>query len=532
MKKILLALFTCMVGLTAFAQTDLLDAEREFNNGNMRGALTLFRKVLESDPMNYTAQFGEAECYYRLKKYSDAFTSLDKATNIKQSKTKEVILFYAKCYHRTGDLDRAISEYKAFLKVEKPKSYPYQEAEKYIKECEFAKRKMAKPSNVKVYNIGEEINSRFEEYAPSITSDGKLLVFTSRRENTTSPEDRKGKHLDENGDYKFYEDIYYSQWDAASNSWSDCLKAGGAVNTTDHDAVLSISPDGHGIYVYKNSADNAGDIYFSKMTDKLIWKEAEKLPKTINSSYFEGSTSETADGKMLYFVSERLGGLGLCDIYYAEKSGGSWGKPENIGATINTPGDEKFVFIHPNGKTLFFASDGHLGLGSYDIYKTEYVNGMWTKPINLGYPINTVNEESTFSLTADNSKMFVAAEYASVSDENVANYGERDIYMVDISNYPLMNEGYEKSVFAQLIAIVSDANSGAPLKGVSVTVESLEDGEVYENTTDKIGYARINLRGDAIYKITAKKGDKTFTEEVKIEMNISGETVQKWEIRL
>jgi hypothetical protein len=104
--------------------------------------------------------------------------------------------------------------------------------------------------------------------------------------------------------------------------------------------------------------------------------------------------------------------------------------------------------------------------------------------------------------------------------------------MVDISNYPLMNEGYEKSVFAQLIAIVADANSGAPLKGVSVTIESLEDGEVYENTTDKIGYARVNLRGNATYKITAKKGDKSFSEEVSIEMNKSGETVQKWEIRL
>ncbi|MFN9970562.1 MAG: hypothetical protein ACK58T_11745, partial [Phycisphaerae bacterium] len=114
-----------------------------------------------------------------------------------------------------------------------------------------------------------------------------------------------------------------------------------------------------------------------------------------------------ADGKTLYFISERMEGFGLGDVYVTQKKGDSWTSPKNLGEVINTDMDEKFVFIHPNGKTLFFASNGHPGMGSYDIFKTELVNGKWSTPVNLGYPINTVNEESTFSLTMDNSTMYL-----------------------------------------------------------------------------------------------------------------------------
>jgi hypothetical protein len=362
-----------------------------------------------------------------------------------------------------------------------------------------------------------------EEYAPSITADGKMLVFTSRRDNTTSPPERMGKNIDEKGDYKFYEDIYYSVIDSVTGEWSDCEKLPGSVNTNYHDAVLSIVPDGSMIYVYKNDGENAGDIFFSKKGETK-WREAERLPKSINSTYFEGSVSQTADGSRLYFISERQTGLGRGDIYYSEKSGSGWGKPTNMGSMINTPYDEKFVFIHPNGKTLFFASEGHLGMGSYDIFKTELVNGVWTKPFNLGYPINTVNEESTFSLTSDNKNMYIAAEYRD-------SYGDRDIYKVDISRYALMSEGYEKSVYAQLIAIVVDAN-GKPNKGVKIKVEDLDSGEIQNGETDKAGYCRVNVRGGKSYKVTAEKDDKKFSEEVKMEMKNSSETIRKWEIKL
>ncbi len=536
MKKILGLLLVLFTSVTAWSQKDstgtglnvntgkMLSAEHEYVKGNMRGALTIFREVLANDPENYKAQLGEAECYYNLKKYSDAFKSLDKATKIKDGQArKELILFYAKCYHRTGELDKAIEKYNAYLKLEKPKSFEAEEATKFIRECEFAKRKMERPADVKISNLGGAINSRLEEYAPSITADGKTMVFTSRRDNTTSPPERMGRNIDAKGDYKFYEDIYFSIIDSVTGEWGDCEKLPGSVNTIYHDAVLSIVPDGSMIYVYKNDGENAGDIFFSKKGETK-WREAERLSKTINSSYFEGSVSQTADGSRLYFISERQNGLGRCDIYYSERSGASWGKPTNMGPVINTPYDEKFVFIHPNGKILFFASEGHLGMGSYDIFKTELVNGVWSKPVNLGYPINTVNEESTFSLTSDNKTMFIAAEYAD-------SYGDRDIYKIDISRYALMSEGYEQSVYAQLIAIVVDVN-GKAYKGVKIKVEDLDTGEIQNGETDKAGYCRVNVQGGKSYKVTAEKDEKKFSEEVKIEMKNSGETIRKWEIKL
>lgn len=539
MKKIFWLLLVLFTAMTANAQKDstitgdvdvaanaakMLSAEHEFIEGNMRGALTTYREVLANDPRNYKAQLGEAECYYNLKKYPDAFKSLDKATKIKDGETrKELILFYAKCYHRTGDLDKAIEKYSTYLKLEKPKSYEAEEAAKFIRECEFAKRKMLKAADVTITNLGGAINTRLEEYAPSITADGRTLVFTSRRDNTTSPPERMGKNIDEKGDFKFYEDIYFSVLDSVTGEWGDCEKLPGAVNTVYHDAVLSIVPDGSMIYVYKNDGDNAGDIFFSKKGETK-WREAERLPKIINSTYFEGSVSQTADGKKLYFISERMEGMGRGDIYVSEKNGSSWGKPKNMGPIVNTAHDEKFVFIHPNGRTLFFASAGHLGMGSYDIFKTELVNGVWTKPINLGYPINTVNEESTFSLTADNKTMYIAAEYSD-------SYGDRDIYKVDISRYGIMSEGYEKSSYAQLIAIVLDVN-GKAFKGVKVQVEDLDTGEILTGETDKAGYCRINIQGGKTYKATAEKDGKKFSEELTIEMKNSGETIRKWEIRL
>ena len=163
-------------------------------------------------------------------------------------------------------------------------------------------------------------------------------------------------------------------------------------------------------------------------------------------------------------------------------------------------------------------------MGSYDIFKTELVNGVWSKPINLGYPINTVNEESTFSLTSDNKYMYIAAEYAD-------SYGDRDIYKVDVSRYSVMSEGYEKSVYAQLIAIVLDVN-GKASKGVKVKVEDLDTGEILTGETDKAGYCRVNVQGGKTYVVTAEKDGKKFSEEVTIEMKNSGETVRKWEIRL
>jgi len=352
--------------------------------------------------------------------------------------------------------------------------------------------------------------------------DGELLIFTSRRSDT------KGGEIDEGSDYKFYEDIYYSKWNKEKQEWSKSIGAEGLVNTNTYDAVLSISPSGDQMFVYKNNKNSAGDIFVSKYNyHEEEWKACEKMDRPINTSYFESSVSITSDGNTLYFISERPEGNGQGDIYKSEKkSGGGWSSPKNLGKIINTPYDEKFVFVHPNGKTLFFASDGHQTMGSYDIFKTEFVNGQWSLPINLGYPINTVNQESTFSLTRDNKTLLIAAHY----DDT---FGERDIYKIDVSNYSLLSSGYESSGYGTVITSVSDAD-GNLQKGVEIKFLYASTGRIVtEGVTDKLGRVRINLPGNTKYKMQVVKKKEILKEELfDLTLDSHGETVKKFDLKL
>ena len=153
--------------------------------------------------------------------------------------------------------------------------------------------------------------------------------------------------------------------------------------------------------------------------------------RNVNSSYFESSASVTDDGNTIYFVSDRKGSKGMADIYMSRKEGKEWGKAINLGDSINTSSDEKCVFIHPNGKLLFFTSEGHDSMGSYDIFVSKKVNGKWSKAQNMGYPINTVKEEKTISVTRDGKTGYISASYKDSK-------GGSDIYKIDLTNLNLL----------------------------------------------------------------------------------------------
>jgi hypothetical protein len=382
-----------------------------------------------------------------------------------------------------------------------------------IAQCLYAKDMMEHPVPVVITNLGNAVNSRFDDYTPSISADGKLLLLTARRDNTT------GGRMDEAGDYKYFEDIYYSIKDPDTGEWTESLQVAGAVNTETYDAVLSIMPNGKGMFVYKNTVNTTGDIYYSELlsTDSS-WTEAQKMPRPINTSYFEGSASITADGNTLFFISERPNGLGLGDIYVSTKTGENWSTPKNLGPIVNTEEDEKFVFIHPSGRTLYFASEGHQTMGSYDIFKSEFVNGEWSLPINLGYPINTVNEESTFSLTSDNQTMYIAAEY----DDT---YGERDLYTVDVANYPLISKGHEMSTFGQLMFTITLADN-SPAKSPVITAFLASSGvQVAQIQGDKLGMAKLNLPGNQRYRIVISADKKQVEKVIDLTLQEKGETI-------
>ena len=504
----------------AFAQAlsspRLIAARHEFNENNIRGALLLFREVLSADPENSNALYGSAQCYYQLKKYKLALEYAHKAIAIDPKISINSSLFIGQIHHRTGKLDEAIEYFEKFTSQKKASAEDKLEAQMFIGQCKYAQEQLKKPSKVTIKNLGTLVNSRYDDYTPSITADGQTLYFTARRNDT------KGGRMDENGDYKYFEDIYFSEYDSKTGNWGQASQVEGDLNTETYDAVLSIVPSGKGMFVYKNNVDNAGDIFFSEYRpDKKEWTTAIKLPRPINTSYFEGSVSTTADGQTLYFVSEQPDGLGQGDIYVSRKTNDKWSTPESIGESVNTELDEKFVFIHPNGKTLYFASNGHQTMGSYDIFKSELIDGEWSIPINLGYPINTVNEESTFSLTKDNKTMFIAAEY----DDS---HGERDIYSIDVSDYPVVSRGHEIRTCVR-VKIECKTNEEEGLKNAVITASLASTGKVIATRkTSADGSVSLAIPGNQAYVITAAYKERLMSRTIQPELDAEKEvTIQE-----
>ena len=338
---------------------------------NYRKALNVFRTVLSYDSANAMANFRVAECHLNLdkprlgKKYALRAISLDPETNT------DVYFVLAESYHRLGELELAKQFYQNFKGKSSKSTNEDYDTEARIKQCDFAKICLENPVDATAENMGRNINSFNPEYAGSISADGKTLVFTSRRADT------KGGEVDEIADNMYYEDIYISQWNDSMKEWSQSEPIKGSINTPVHDAVLSISPDGNSIYVYKS--ENGGDIFVSRKREDESFGTASNIDKgrNVNSTYFESSASVTEDENFIYFVSDRPGGNGQADIYTARRIGDEWTKPINLGDSINSEGDENSVFIHPSGDLLFFTSTGHDGMGSYDIFipKEQTENG-------------------------------------------------------------------------------------------------------------------------------------------------------------
>ena len=404
--------------------------KRIFEN-NYREALNIFREVLSIDGDNPKANYKVGECQYYLGKYKNAMKYIQKGYKLDKEVNDEIHYLLGATFHRLAKVDSAKKHYLTFDKKASNKTKEMYNLENLIKQCDFAKKLMSNPLKVTVENMGRKINTLSPEYSASITEDGKTIVFTSRRADT------KGGLTDLESDNLYYEDIYISHFNDTTMEWSNAKPIEGKANTEFHDAVLNISPDGSYILVYKNdpSETKSGDIYISKKneeTKKFGTPKPIDKGRNVNSSYFESSASTTSDGNTIFFVSDRTKGMGAADIYYATKIGANrWSEPVNLGDSINTELDEKCVFIHPNGKILFFTSQGHENMGGYDIFVSYRTNGIWSKAKNLGFPINTVKEEKTFSITKDGKTAYISAEYEDSK-------GNSDIYKVDLSNLNIL----------------------------------------------------------------------------------------------
>jgi outer membrane protein OmpA-like peptidoglycan-associated protein len=327
-----------------------------------------------------------------------------------------------KSYQYGLDFDNAIKFYNLYKQrlLSKPNyqgndKIPMETVDKGIVECMNGKEFVANPGNFSIVNIGREINSEYEDYAPVMNESEDEIIFTTRR--------RDG-NLNANvaDDNKPYEDIFMAK--KVNGVWSYAANIGDKVNTPYHDSNLALSADGKTLYILKD--DGGGDIYYCTQTPDGKWGAPVPLPGIINSSFEEKSITISKDGKTLYFSSNRPGGFGGTDLYKATKDAkGNWANVKNLGPKINTPFDEEGPFIDYDMVTLYFSSKGHKNMGSYDIFKSVYdpVKNDWSEPENLGYPINTPDDDIFYVVSADGKRAY----YSSVRDDGL---GYTDIYLI------------------------------------------------------------------------------------------------------
>ncbi len=281
--------------------------------------------------------------------------------------------------------------------------------DQHIKQCNIGIEYYNNPKEVKASNI-ETINSSYQDYAPLITADGQTLYFTSRRKGSTG-----GKMAYDNN---YYEDIYVSKREG--DQWTRPASISKKINTEFHECAAAISPDGTKLFIYSDEGE--GDFYYSDFDGK-DWSTPEVV-SGVNSAHRELSISVNAEGNKIYFSSNRPGGYGGFDIYVSTRNRfGEYGKPINLGPKINTSGNEDAPFVDPDGDLLYFSSTGHLGMGGYDIFRSKLYNEKWTTPINLGYPINTAQDDNYFVIAGDN----VYGYYATAREEGK---GGNDIYAI------------------------------------------------------------------------------------------------------
>jgi len=364
---------------------------------NYRTAINLINESLKFEPRFVDAFLSRAGMYADLRKYDSSVTDFEKAFSLDSVYSITYYQPYGLSLAHLGRFGEALNAVNKFLSNPKLNAQSIK-AGNYRKSCyEFAVA-YEKNHPVKNYvfapqNMGDSINTPVSEYFPSLTIDGSTLVFTRRVDSKD-------------------EDFYESS--CVNGTWSKAKPLPGKVNTNLNEGAQCISQDGQWIiFTGCNYPEGQGscDLYISYKT-KNGWSEAENLGSIVNTDFWESSPSLSPDKRDLYFASGVSGGFGGRDIWVVHRqANGKWSRPENLGAAVNTSGDESCPFMHADNETLYFNSDGHKGYGSTDLYFAKKISdSSWQMAENLGYPINTLDDEGSLIVAADAKTAYYASD--------------------------------------------------------------------------------------------------------------------------
>ncbi|MFL5762414.1 MAG: OmpA family protein [Bacteroidia bacterium] len=512
----------------------LKEAKKNLEKGDELFALaeSHYREAIEPylaankfNPNNALLNYKIGKCYlyssYKLK----SIPFLEKAIQLNPAVDPQIHFLMGRAYHLDMQWDKAIKEYQTFQQTLKGEELAELGADinNRVAQCLTGKEMVKNPVRVFIDNIGPDVNTQYPEYGAVISADESVMYFTSRRPNTTG-----GKIAEDINEP--FEDIYMSL--RKDGHWGPAVNIGPPINTDNHDANSGLSADGQKFLIY--IGDHGGDLYESELKgDK--WSKPDHMNKNINTDGHETSAYYSPDGKSVYFVSDKPeGSLGDLDIYMSTKDEkGKWGKAVNLGPTINTQYAEEGVFMHPDGKTLYFSSKGHKSMGGYDIFKSVYdvTTKTWSEPENLGYPVNTPDDDVFFVTNASGKHGYYACF-------NPNGYGEKDIYMVTFlgQEKPMIQNNEDnllasqaapvkETVIAPTLAIkeaqltilkgvITDELTKQPLEATVEIVDNLKNEVIASFTSNSsTGKYLVSLPAGRNYGIAVKKDNYLFHSE-------------------
>ncbi|HXD91660.1 MAG TPA: hypothetical protein VNX01_00525 [Bacteroidia bacterium] len=396
----------------------LTNADRHYKNQEFIAALGLYDSLAKAHPDNLYLKYLLGSCQsYNTFYFAKAEENIKAAESIK-SKLPDYDFYLGRVYENNDKYDDAIKQFELYLTNPLPDTL-IGVVKHQIEICKSSAEQLRKGTIASITNIGPPVNTAASEYGPILPGNENFIVFAY-----LGPKSKGGKQKlpgkpDSKGTY--FEDVFIAQ-KKDSGGWDE-PKPVDALNTTGNDAPLFISHDGQKLYVFRNVALGSGDIFVSYLKG-TEWSVPEKL-KGINSNYWEGSICFSPDEKTVYFSSERPGGQGGRDIWFAQlMPDGIYGNIKNLGTTINTTFDEDAPFVTADGSTMFFSSTGHNSTGGYDIFRSDMKNGKWGTPYNIGKPVNSNQDDKYYWVSADGQRAYY-------STERKGGFGLQDIYLVE-----------------------------------------------------------------------------------------------------
>jgi outer membrane protein OmpA-like peptidoglycan-associated protein len=413
----------------------LKKAENFYNYSEYEEALPIYLDVVKNTPNDWLINYRIGICYY----YSTtarprSVSYLDKASAASSKDTVPDLLYHAGLAHLCVNEFDIAEKYFLSFKRKAGSNYRDEKLNQLIKGCATGREMWKNPGKARITNLGSNVNSAYPDYAPVVIYRSDILLFTSKRPGNT------GNEKDDEGFY--YEDIYqakgesWNRWKEPARYDTSAVKRRGIfsllfnkaevvsqLNTEDHDGSITLSPDSNDLYIFRY-----GDIMKAKWDGKR-WQRPARIGEEIDArASHEPSIFLSRDGKSMFFVSDRKGGVGQKDIWICDKEGSDWGKPHNLGMNVNSPFNEDSPFLTPDGNTLYFSSEGHNSMGGYDVFScTRQPNGTWSAPVNLGAPINNGGDDIFYTPLENGS----GAYYSSLNRD-----GEGDLDLFFIQYFP------------------------------------------------------------------------------------------------